>query len=167
MLNIEYQRLGDICEIMPRSKRLLQNSSPNGNYPFYTSNKQITRFCNIPDYIEEYLIIQNIGKPHIHLNKNFSCTSNFFIIKNKLPNINIKYIYYYLKSNLNILDNIFIGNCCKHLRKNDLLNIKIPIISQECQNQIINTLNNIYNTENINLNIIANTIINNTIINNI
>jgi restriction endonuclease S subunit len=59
-------------------------------------------------------------------------------------NIQIKYIYYYLFLNIEILEKGFIGVGIKHISKEYLSNIKIPIPSLEKQEEIVKYLDFIY-----------------------
>jgi len=58
-----------------------------------------------------------------------------FVIGIKINNL--KYIYYYLSSNFNILQNILIGSTIKHINKENLNNINIPIPTNEVQEYIV------------------------------
>jgi len=49
----------------------------------------------------------------------------------------IKYIYYYLLNNMEILENGFVGLGIKNLSNDYIKNIKIPIPTIEKQNEIV------------------------------
>ena len=49
----------------------------------------------------------------------------------------VKYIYYYLYVNIHILANGFAGATIKHLSKDYLNNLNIPIPTLDMQNKII------------------------------
>ena len=132
--DLEIKTLGEVCEFLPKSKKQASFGDNCGLYNFYTSSSKIKK-CNVIDYEDECLIIGTGGIANIHIDKKFSCSADNFIIKsNKIVN---KYLYYYLKLNINLLQNGFIGATIKHLSKEYLSNIKIPIPSIEKQNDII------------------------------
>lgn len=62
--------------------------------------------------------------------------------------ISLKYVYYYLMININLLQCGFIGVGLKHISKEYLINIKIPIPSIKQQEEIIKYLDCIYEKEN-------------------
>ena len=66
----------------------------------------------------------------------FSCSTDNIIIKINSEQL-VKYIYYYLLININILQKGFIGVGLQHISKDYLCNIKIKIPSIEQQYKII------------------------------
>jgi type I restriction-modification system DNA methylase subunit len=136
---IEIKTLGEVCEFLPKSKRPASFGQDDGIYNFYTSSEKIKK-CNINDYNDECLIIGTGGNANIKISSNFSCSADNYIIKS---NYN-KFIYYYLKININILEDKFKGVTIKHISKQDIEDIKIPIPSIEIQNKIVEYLDMIY-----------------------
>lgn len=135
--DMELKTLGEVCEFLQKSKKQASFGDNCGLYNFYTSSSKIKK-CNVIDYEDECLIIGTGGIANIHIDKKFSCSADNFIIKsNKIVN---KYLYYYLKLNINLLQNGFIGATIKHLSKEYLSNIKIPIPSLEVQQELIEYL---------------------------
>jgi type I restriction-modification system DNA methylase subunit len=133
---IEYKKLGDVCEFMTKSKRQASFGRDNGIYHFYTSS-QTVKWCNENDYKDECIIIGTGGNANIKIGKNFSCSTDNFILK---TNENIKYLYYYLQININILENGFSGSTIKHISKEYIKNIEIPIPPIAVQNAIVEKL---------------------------
>jgi type I restriction-modification system DNA methylase subunit len=139
---VKYEKLGDVCEFLQKSKRQASYGKEEGLYPFYTSGVNIKR-CDECDYNEECIIVGTGGNANIKYDKQFSCSADNFIIKfNK--NISIKYIYYYFLTNMNILENGFVGSTIKHISKDYVQNIEIPIPSLEVQQKIVEQLDVIY-----------------------
>ena len=136
---IEIKTLGEVCEFLPKSKRPASFGQDDGIYNFYTSSEKIKK-CNINDYNDECLIIGTGGNANIKISSNFSCSADNYILKS---NYN-KFIYYYLKININILEDKFKGVTIKHISKQDIEDIKIPIPSIEIQNKIVEYLDMIY-----------------------
>jgi restriction endonuclease S subunit len=137
--DIEIKKLGEVCEFLPKSKRQASFGKDDGIYNFYTSSEKIKK-CDINDYNEECLIIGTGGNANIKLSSNFSCSADNYILKS---NYN-KYIYYYLKLNINILEDKFTGFTIKHISKKDIEDLKIPIPSIKIQNKIVEYLDMIY-----------------------
>jgi type I restriction enzyme S subunit len=137
-------KLQDICTFKPKSKRHASFGEKIGTYPFYTSSKDLTKYCNEADYTDECIIIGTGGNANIKINKKFSCSAdNFIICANKIC-LN-KYIYYYLLKNINKLQDCFHGATIEHLSKRDLEMIEIPIPSIKKQLEIIEKMDEIYN----------------------
>lgn len=91
--------------------------------------------CDEYDYKQKSIIIGTGGNANIKFDKKFSCSADNFIITSE--KYNIKYIYYYLLINIHLLENGFKGTTIKHLSKDYLQNIEIPIPDIETQKQII------------------------------
>lgn len=119
-------KLGDICEFMPKSKRKAGDGSNEGKYNFYTSSDKVQK-CDFVDYGDECLIIGSGGVANIKFDKNFSCSADNFVIKTKFN----KYIYNLFKSNMQLLENGFTGSTIKHISKQYLQNLQIPIPKDE------------------------------------
>jgi len=66
---------------------------------------------------------------------------HLFQNKNKLL-INLKYCYYYLFHNLEIMNQLYTGVAIKNISKTNIEQIKIPIPSLERQNEIVEYLDN-------------------------
>jgi len=143
---IEYKKLGDICEFLPKSKRQASFGKDNGKYPFYTSSKDLTKYCDDIDYKDTCLIIGTGGNANIKISNNFSCSADNFVIKIKDTLILNYYLYYWFLNNMIKLEDCFHGSTIKHLSKGDLENIKIPIPPLPLQKQIVEALDSIYDT---------------------
>jgi type I restriction-modification system DNA methylase subunit len=137
--DIEIKTLGEVCEFLPKSKRQASFGKDDGIYNFYSSSEKIKK-CDISDYNEECIIIGTGGKANIKISSLFSCSADNYILKSMYN----KYIYYYLKLNIDILEDKFIGFTIKHISKNDISLIEIPIPSIEIQNKIVEYLDFIY-----------------------
>jgi type I restriction enzyme S subunit len=141
--NLEYKKISEITNFFPKSKRFASFGNISGEYPFYTSSSELTKFCDECDYVEESIIIGTGGNANIKIAKNFSCSADNIIIKTN-PDINTKYLYYYLFVNINILEDLFHGTTIKHISKSDFENLQIPVPSIEIQNLIVKELDLMY-----------------------
>lgn len=122
----EFVKIGDICEFKPKSKRKASEGKKEGKYNFFTSSDRVQK-CDEADYKDECLIIGTGGVANIKIDKDFSCSADNFIVKTKYN----KYIYYLIISNMNILIDGFTGSVLKHLSKEYLVNLQIPIPKSE------------------------------------
>jgi len=128
--------LGEVCKFLPKSKRQASYGEKKGRYPFYTSSQTCSKYCDEYDYEEECLIIGTGGNANIKYSSKFSCSTDNFIIKIN-QGLNVKYIYYYLSINIEILQKGFVGVGLQHISKEYINNIKIPIPSLERQQEIV------------------------------
>lgn len=139
IVDMEYKKLGDICQFLPKSKRSASYGQETGQYPFYTSSQKVKR-CDEVDYHEECLIIGTGGNANVKIDRNFSCSADNFVLKIQSININMKYVFYYLQNNMNILEVGFSGSTIKHVSKSFVEGIEIPIPPLLVQQVIIERL---------------------------
>ena len=128
--------LGEVCKFLPKSKRQASYGEKQGQYPFYTSSQTCSKYCDEYDYEDECLIIGTGGNANIKYSSKFSCSTDNFIIKIN-PMQLVKYIYYYLSINIEVLQKGFVGVGLQHISKEYISNIKIPIPSLERQKEIV------------------------------
>jgi len=135
--------LGEVCKFLPKSKRQASFGEKQGQYPFYTSSQTCSKYCDEYDYEDECLIIGTGGTANIKYSSKFSCSTDNFIIKIN-PGQLVKYVYYYLSINIEVLQKGFVGVGLQHISKDYISNIKIPIPSLERQQEIVKYLDFIY-----------------------
>jgi restriction endonuclease S subunit len=140
-------KLGDICELLPKSKHKASETNEHWKYNFYTSSSVIKK-SNKNNYIDEHLIIGSGGNGSLFIDKNFSCSADNFIIR--ITKANCKYIYYYLKINFNKLYELYKGGGLKHLSQSNLKDFQIPSLSLEHQESIVKFLDEEFELYNIN-----------------
>ncbi|WP_431244235.1 restriction endonuclease subunit S [Flavobacterium sp. P21] len=100
-----------------------------GKYPFYTSSNVLTKSLNDFLFENESLIFGTGGLASIHYcNENFAVSTDCFVTQPKNNKQTFtKFIYYYLSGNMHILENGFKGAGLKHISKDYLENIEIPL----------------------------------------
>lgn len=134
---IEWKKLKDISKI-EQGTLLNKNKITDGEYPVIGGGKVIGFHSEFNRNGNE-VVLTRVGNININFFENkYYLTDNGFSINSKY----IKYIYYYLSSN-NILDKYYIGSGQKVIAKSKLLNIEIPIQTQENEKSIIKYLDNI------------------------
>jgi len=142
----ELKKICELCEFLPKSKRKASDGSDKGKYNFYTSSDKVQK-CDFVDYEDECIIIGSGGLANIKIDKKFSCSADNFIILSKYNH----YIYNFLKSNINFLSDGFTGSTLKHISKEYLKNLEIPIPkSEEKIKEWIDKISNPYNKKNVN-----------------
>ena len=138
----EMKKLGEICDIDKNIiKHATEYGKSKGKYKFHTGGVRTDLYVDEYD-IEDMYIIQNrtngSGKCNLFLDKKFSLAKQTMVYRAKNKNeITTKYIYYYLLTNINILEKGFIGANHKNISHEYLENIKILIPSFEKQKEIV------------------------------
>jgi len=141
------KRLSEVCKFLSKSKRQASYGEKHGEYPFYTSSQICSKYCDEYDYEDECLIIGTGGSANIKYSSKFSCSTDNFVIKINTEQL-VKYIYYYLSINIEVLQKGFVGVGLQHISKEYISNIKIPIPTLERQEQIVKYLDFIYEKTN-------------------
>ena len=139
--------IGEICKFLPKSKRQASYGEKHGSYPFYTSSQTCNKYCNDYDYQDESLIIGTGGTANIKYSSKFSCSADNFVIKISSEQMT-KYVYYYLLTNISLLQNGFVGAGMQHISKEFICSIKIPIPTIERQKDIVRYLDFVYEKTN-------------------
>ncbi len=138
-----WKKLGDIVKFKSKSKRPASYGKKNGKYPFFRSSMKINSFVDTPDFNEESLIIGDGGSPNVNYGTEFSTTDHCFVFNSGI--LNNKYIYYYIKNNINLLNKYYTGGGLCNMSKTSLSNLDIPIPPQETQTQVVQTLDDLAN----------------------
>jgi type I restriction-modification system DNA methylase subunit/restriction endonuclease S subunit len=147
--DIIIKTLGELCKFLPKSKRNAKYGDTKGLYPFFKSSIKVDSYVDIPDYDEESLIIGDGGEPNINYGIKFSTSDHCYILQNKNKSIlNLKYTYYYVYHNLDMLKQFYTGIGIKNISKTNIEGIKIPIPSFTKQQDIVKYLDFIYEKAN-------------------
>ena len=146
---IVVKTLGEVCEFLPKSKRQASYGNSEGKYPFFKSSTKINSYVDEADYKEESLIIGDGGEANINYGINFSTSDHCYILQNKNKQLlHLKYVYYYLFHNLDIMKLLYTGVAIKNISKSNIAGIKIPIPCLEKQQTIVAYLDFIYEKAN-------------------
>jgi type I restriction-modification system DNA methylase subunit len=141
--------LGEVCKFLSKSKRNAKYGNKEGLYPFFKSSIKVDSYVDEPDYEEESLIIGDGGEPNINYGILFSTSDHCYILQNKNKLLlNLKYSYYYLYHNLDMMKQLYTGVAIKNISKTNIEGIKIPIPSLERQQEIVKYLDFIYEKAN-------------------
>ena len=147
--NIKWLELGEVCEI-DQGKLLTKKDMINGKYNVIGGGKIIGTH-NINNRNSNEITLTRVGDINInYMNIDYYLTDNGFSIKSFNHNISItKYIYYLLLLNNNLIKELYKGCGQKVISKTNLKLVKIPIISTEKQNKIIDFLDKLYENKQI------------------
>lgn len=144
MPEIKFARFGELLKFLPKSKIKAGDGNERGKHPFYTSSATLSKYIDTFDYDSESLIFGSGGNASIHYcNEKFATSTDCFVVNKDSENIDVKYVYYYLKSNMKILENGFKGAGLKHISKKYISEIKIPLLPLSDQQKIAQQLSQI------------------------
>jgi type I restriction enzyme S subunit len=129
--------LKDCFIFLKKSGLKASDSLTEGNFPFYSSSKRLSKYTDTPVYEGESLIFGTGGMASIHYaSTQFSTSNDCFVVQKNSSNIFTKYVYHFLNSNIHILENGFRGAGLKHISKDYITKIKIPLPPLEEQKRI-------------------------------
>ena len=121
-----------------KSKRKAWDWNSSGVFRFFTSSQKQSKWIEEADFIGPALIFGTWGSASIHYcNDSFSSSTDCFVLKSDRENIDMKYLYYFLRTNIAILENGFKGAGLKHISKEYLSEIQIPLPPLEEQRSIV------------------------------
>ena len=138
-MKMQKVKLGDILDLQPKSKIKAGEGTMNGKYPFFTSSKIQDKFINVADYHYPSLIFGTGGDASVHFcNTDFSTSTDclVFILRNNY-NANLKYVYYYLFENIDLIKAGFKGCGLKHISRNYILDIEIDLPHIDQQDKLV------------------------------
>ncbi len=139
-------KLGDILEIQPKSKIKAGEGITNGKYPFYTCSNELTKSINTADYEGDALIMGTGGMASIHYEKGKFSTSTDCLVYKSNKNVNLSLINKYLRTNIYLLENGFKGAGLRHISRDYISNITIPLSERNLQDKIVTELDLIEKT---------------------
>jgi type I restriction enzyme S subunit len=114
-----------------------------GKYPFYTSSDTLSKTLNEFLFEDESLIFGTGGLASIHYcNEKFAVSTDCFVTQAKdYKKTFAKFVYYYLSGNMHLLENGFKGAGLKHISKDYIENLEIPLPPLPTQQKIAEILN--------------------------
>ena len=120
-------KLEDLFDYLPKSKIKAGDGLEEGEYPFYTSSENQSKYLNDFQHGPGCLVFGTGGKASVHLTTSrFSTSTDCITIKPKpVTGIDAGYVFQYFKGNMQVLENGFKGAGLKHISKAYLSDIQI------------------------------------------
>ena len=130
--NEEYEEIEfeSLLSYLPKiNKYKASDGFNNGLYKFYTSSQDKILYRDDYEFEDMCILIGIGGNPSIHLTSKFSVSNDVYVIKLKDDKNKelLQFIFYYLKTNINLISSSFIGSTIKHSSKERLSKIKLKI----------------------------------------
>ena len=133
----------DYVIVQPKSKIKAGEGLIEGKYKFFTSSNTQTKWLNEFYYDKPALILGTGGMASVHYCDTPFSTSTDCIVMYAKDSTNLEYIYHYLESHMEVLEDGFKGAGLKHISKDYILNIQIPEKELLEQKKIVDLCNNI------------------------
>lgn len=110
----------------------------DGKFPFFTSSNILSKSLNDYNFEGESLIFGTGGSASIHYwNERFSASTDCFVTMPKVGvGIYTKYVYYFLSGNIDLIESGFKGAGLKHVSKQHISDLKIPVTNPHKQKKI-------------------------------
>ena len=138
----EIKKLIEMCEYIPKkNKYQASDGHKSGMYNFYTSGSKIM-FRDDIEFKNLSIIIGRGGNSCLYLDKNFTISHDDIYVISCNDTLLLTYIYKYLYANFNIISELLTGSTIKHLSKEKISNIEIPVPSLRTQRQIVSYCDN-------------------------
>ena len=128
-MTFQIVKLGEIFDFLPKSKFQASNGQENGKYKFFTSSLIQKKWIDTATFDGEALVFGTGGSASIHhVDGGFSTSTDCFVLMPKNnKELFTKYIYYYISSNLHMLEEGFKGAGLKHISKKYIQDLEIPL----------------------------------------
>ena len=153
---IEYKKLREICEFLPTTKHNTSIGQSTGKYRYYNSSQDDRLYLETCEINKESIIIGNGGSICVHYDTKFTASKHVTVAQVIIENCLTKYIYYYLLLNRYLLTDQSAGSTIAWLNKTNMGSIKIPIPPLSNQQEIVEALDSIYDTIEVNSKLIQN-----------
>lgn len=137
-------KLGELLKSQPKSKVKAGEGLVGGAYKFFTSSNVQNKFLNEFQYMQPALIFGTGGNASVHYcDEPFSTSTDCLVFYSNSNDLALNYIFKYLSGNMNLLENGFKGAGLKHISKDYILGIEIPLPPLDEQKQIAEELDKI------------------------
>jgi type I restriction enzyme, S subunit len=121
-------RLGDVFRFAAKSKFKASQGKEEGKYKFFTSSPVQKKWIDEATFESESIIFGTGGSASVHyaIDK-FSTSTDCLVAElDKEAELSIKYVYYFLLFNIEVLERGFKGAGLKHISKKYIEDIRIP-----------------------------------------
>lgn len=138
----KYIRFGDLFDYENKSKIKAGEGLVSGEYPFYTSSVELTKFIDEFQFQKTSLIFGTGGNASIHYCDTFFSVSTDCLVTYAKDETQVypRFVFFYLSGNINLLEEGFKGAGLKHISKSYINDILIPLPPLSTQKRIAEIL---------------------------
>jgi len=122
-------KFDDVLQYVSKKNKYRATDGKNeGKYRFYTSSQDKILYRDDYEFENYHILIGRGGVASIHLTSHFSVShDDVYVLTTKKTEYNLKYIFKYIKLNIQLIKDSFKGSTIKHSSKTALSKIKIKI----------------------------------------
>lgn len=148
-LKIDCARLGDVC-VLERGKVITKEEMKDGDIPVISAGMGIFGYHNKSNRDKNAITVSCSGYAgYVSKHSTKIWAGDCFTITPKDDKILNDYVYYYLKLRQNDIYKLRHGQGVKHIGPKDMEQFIIPVLSFDQQEKIINLLDGLFETQNI------------------
>ncbi len=134
-------KFADVFEFQKKSKIKAGDGKVSGQFPFYTSSSELSKYVGNALFDGESLVFGTGGNASVHFaDGKFSVSTDCLVAQSKTDDINPKFVYHYLFGNIRILEEGFKGAGLKHISKGYISDIALPEMPRTRQDKIVSVL---------------------------
>ena len=131
-------RIGELCSYAPKSTIKAGEAVDGAKYMFFTSSADESKRYTEYQYDGEGIIMGTGGNATLHYYSGRYAVSTDCVVLVPRGNIRCKYLYYFLKANISVLEAGFKGAGLKHTNKKYISDIDVNTVPNFCkQDEII------------------------------
>ncbi|WP_440953920.1 restriction endonuclease subunit S [Methanosarcina sp. Mfa9] len=120
-------KFGELFSFEKKSKFKASEGKNKGTYKFFNSSNVQSKYIDSFTFDGEFLVFGTGGNASVHyVNDKFSTSTDCLVAKKTDNQILLKYVNYYLITNMHLLEAGFKGAGLKHISKNYIQNIVVP-----------------------------------------
>lgn len=142
-------RIGDICIYAPKSQIKAGEAIDGADYMFFTSSADENKRYNNYQIDGEGIIMGTGGNATLHYYSGRFSTSTDCVVLQPNESVRCKYLYYFFRANMKILEAGFKGAGLKHTNKAYISDIRIDVIpnfdQQDRVVEVLDTLQSVIN----------------------
>lgn len=122
-------KFDDVLQYVSKKNKYRATDGKNeGKYRFYTSSQDKILYRDDYEFENYHILIGRGGVASLHLTSHFSVShDDVYVLTTKKTEYNLKYIFKYIKLNIQLIEDSFKGSTIKHSSKTALSKIKIKL----------------------------------------
>ena len=114
--------------VKKKNKYRAKDGKVEGKYRFYTSSQTKVLYRDDYEFKENHILIGRGGTASLHIASKFSVShDDVYVLTTKNQEVDLLYIYNFIKINMNLIAKSFKGSTIKHSSKTGLSKIIIKI----------------------------------------
>lgn len=129
-------------DFLPKTGRPASSGKAAGQYPFFTSSAELSKWTDSPDCEGPALVFGTGGSASLHyVERPFSASNDCYIVRPKTGKMeDAKFYYHFLRTHMHLIEEGFRGAGLKHVTKKHLEKLVLPQDHGNSRSRIISIL---------------------------